>query len=93
MVVKMAMFGEFYADEFAEYLNPQLLRINQRKGKGAPFAMFINGRRLTPTETRAIRRWRTGEAKTVTLATVDKWSMRFDLPLWEIEEKVGRMAL
>ena len=74
----------FRAAQFVAYIDQWLVGYGHEEGGGEQF--HVNGVSLTETESRALRRWRNGEAKTVRLVTADNWAVRFDLPFWEIEE-------
>lgn len=72
------------AHKFYEYLEVAQF------AKNAP--LFINDRRLTRSETRALSRWRQPNAKYVRIDTVEVWCEKFNLRLWEINEKAGKMT-
>jgi hypothetical protein len=78
----------FDPDEFVRFLKPEKRVTSRYRNK----SYFVNGKRLTYSETRALLRWKTGEIKRVRLKTADAWAIRFDLPLWELEDS-GKMAL
>jgi hypothetical protein len=75
--------GQYRASHFVAYMEHFL------RGQ-TPLA--IGDTRLSLSETKALRRWRSGEVLTIRLATADAWCIRFGLPLWEIDELAGRMA-
>jgi hypothetical protein len=71
---------------FASYIEQFMVR----RGRGR--TTFIRGRRLTKAHDRAFRRWRSGEIKTVGIQKADEFAVSYDLPLWEIDREVGRIA-
>lgn len=52
----------------------------------------INGKSLTDSETHVLGRWRDGKYRTAAIATVDAWCVKFEIPLWEIEESAKLAA-
>lgn len=78
--------GEYDAKSFVSYLDRYTTKLSHQHPP------FINGVALSESDKREIYRWRMGEAKTIRLGTADAWSIRFDIPLWEIEQEAGRMA-
>lgn len=75
--------GQFSAAKFVAYLDQW---ITEQATNDGDVAFYLNGFPLGDNDGRRIRSWRSGEAATVKLSTADKWAIRFDLPLWEIEE-------
>lgn len=53
---------------------------------------FINGRRVSESDNRALNRWKDGVQKKIGLCKADEFSIEYDLPLWEIDMEAGKMA-
>jgi hypothetical protein len=77
--------GQYSSKKFLEYLKPYTKHLLVVMNGSRGVAIFINGRRLTESESRAFYRWRVGANRTIMLDTADSWACRFDLPLWEID--------
>lgn len=85
--------GSFDAAKFVEYLDQFTTTLDgEQVSQGVQLDIRINGALVTDNEARTIRNWRQGKVKRVNLSTADRWAIRFDLPLWEIEEAASVAA-
>jgi hypothetical protein len=71
------------------------ITVEETKGKnGKPvFRSHLNGKQLTTQDADFIRHLRYDSQERVSLKRIDQLAVRYDLPLWELEEFASRYKL
>jgi hypothetical protein len=82
----------FDSKKLANWLEQYLVKVEQKNGNdkvGSP-RLHLNGKLLTKLDGDFIRHLRNGQQVRVTLKRVDTLAIKYDLPLWELEEFASR---
>lgn len=82
--------GIFRADVVSSYLE-NLITTPPPQWPAITPTLYLNGFRFDPHDQRTYLRWKNGESKSIRLATLDHFAIRYEIPFWELEE-AGRIA-
>lgn len=72
------------AVKVGEFFDRLVVKVDNGKNQHPQF--LIKGKTLTDGEVRSLYRWRNGEYATAAIQAVDELCLKFEIPLWEIEE-------
>jgi hypothetical protein len=70
-----------------------LAEVESDNGKRKHNQLFLNGQRLDREDADFLRHARNGATERLTLERVDRLAVKYDLPLWELEEYASRYNL